>query len=595
MSKTRHGDTLQAARSFRAPRQLTDDAIFNFLSSLDTPRSLAVWLLYSVGEHDQLVNLDIDINWYLNGYRFRLDYAATSFLSKACFLKTSFKKEEVAFKKFESFELLCNQTNERFKSPLSDPLYNGPNVWLLHATKRKIEEVLGDFDGEEWVNKANWGPGVSTTISGPEVSGYNKFHGDRGITRDLYSLISPWFGEAYPLWADHLSREYGESWAVFEVGNRIVTVPKNSKTDRVIAIEPAINLYLQKGIGSMIRDRLARFGIDLNDQTKNQDLAQRASLDGSLATIDFSSASDSISLEVVRELLPPRWFQLLDSCRSKYGQRPDGSSLRWGKFSSMGNGYTFELESLIFFAAASAVRELKQADGPISVFGDDVLLPSICTPLFTSFSKFLGFIVNEQKSFSSGPFRESCGSYYWGGVDCKPIFLKERLSNAQTIFKLANSVRLLAHRYRNYSSCDASFLNCWTHLYHGVPRALQLKVPRDAGDTGFIVNFDEASPARARNGIEGFYYGAIVNVGSKRPAEGRALTLASLRRLGLSYDRMVYATRQVTCLVNSRTLRHLSMRPDIDSEGNYFTLRGVTRLLFVRPLCRRWYNLGEWH
>jgi hypothetical protein len=251
---------------------------------------------------------------------------------------------------------------------------------------------------------------------------------------------------------------------------------------------------------------------------------------------------------------------------------------------------------LIFFAAASAVRDLKMVDGPISVFGDDVILPSICAPLFTSFSKFLGFLVNEQKSFSSGPFRESCGAYYWGGVDCKPIFLKERLSNAQTIFKLANSVRILAHRHRANGGCDASFLNCWDHLYRGLPRALQLKVPLEAGDTGFISNWDEARPARARNGIEGYRYGAIVNVGSKRLAEGRALTLASLRRLGLSYDRTIYTMRQgLTDRINARTLKAYEFRPDVEEGGNFFTLRGVSKLQFARPLCRQWYNLGEWY
>jgi len=196
----------------------------------------------------------------------------------------------------------------------------------------------------------------------------------------------------------------------------------------VIAIEPGINLWFQKALGSMIRRRLARFGIDLNDQSRNQSLAYLSSIDGSLATVDFSSASDSISLEVVRELLPPRWFQILDIVRSKVGRKSDGTIVRWNKFSSMGNGFTFELESLIFFAAASAVQEYLHLDGEISVFGDDVILDVRGYPMFAEYSAFLGFRVNLQKSFSSGGFRESCGSHYFSGVDCKPVFLKERLS-----------------------------------------------------------------------------------------------------------------------------------------------------------------------
>ena len=40
-------------------------------------------------------------------------------------------------------------------------------------------------------------------------------------------------------------------------GNKIVTVPKNYKTERTIAIEPLLNSVLQKGIGAVIRKTAA--------------------------------------------------------------------------------------------------------------------------------------------------------------------------------------------------------------------------------------------------------------------------------------------------------------------------------------------------
>ena len=607
-TKSRKVALLEEAHSFRVPRQTTGDAIYQFLSSLDTPRALTVWLLYSSGEHDQLTALDIDTNWYLNGYRFRLDYSATNFLAKASFLKTSFNRQQVAYDKFDKFELACGQTNLRFRSPSLDPKNTGPNVWLLHATKRKIEMILGDFVGDELADDANWGPGVSTLLSGADVSGYNKFHAERGITRDLYSLISGWFPVAYPSWADHLSRSYGESWAVFEVGNKIVTVPKNSKTDRVIAIEPGINLWFQKALGSMIRRRLSRFGVDLNDQSINQTLAWKASIDTNLATVDFSSASDSISLEVVRELIPPRWFQILDLCRSKVGRKADGSIVKWNKFSSMGNGFTFELESLIFFAAALAVKEFLSAEGAVSVYGDDVILPNSCFTLFSSFSDFLGFTVNQEKSFSSGEFRESCGSHFWGGVDCKPVFLKERLSNVETIYSLANSVRQLAHRYGFNRRCDASFRDCWVSLRDRVPESLRFMVPLSGGDTGFICNFDEATPSRARYGIEGYYYRALASVGKTRPGDGQGLVLAHLRRIGkcdsdnLNHSGAASQIRSIRALSEHRPIGRITFlrrlmgsgRPDLLESNENYTLRGRSRRKVVRPLVAQWYNLGEW-
>lgn len=600
-SKTHKSKLLEEAYRFRVHHSATDDAIYQYLSSLDSPRALTVWLLYSSGQHDELTSLDIDPNSYLNRYLFRLDYLATSFLSKASFLKTSFKKTDVAYAKFEKFESQCRSTNRRFLNPSLDPKNTGPNVWLLNATKRKIEMILGDFSPDEIADEANWGPGVSTLLSGEEVSGYNKFRDERGITRDLYPFVLDWFHVAYPSWSTHLSQKFGESWGHLEVGNKVVTVPKNSKTDRVIAIEPGFNLFFQKAVGSMIRRRLRRFGVDLQDQQVNQRLAAVSSVSDDLATVDFSSASDSISLEVVRELLPPRWFLLMDLLRSKVGSLPNGQTLRWQKFSSMGNGFTFELESLIFYCAALACAELKNCSGSVSVYGDDVVLPTACYELFSSYTEFLGFTVNKQKSFSFGSFRESCGSHYFDGLDCKPVFLKEKLSNVETIYSLANSVRLASHRFGFNRRCDSRFEHCWASLFGRVPDALRFRVPLQAGDTGFISNFDEARPSRARYGIEGFYYRALASVGKTRRGDGQGLVLAHLRRLGVPSQVMSSLPRYKLPSLEHRPFVHSLHRrsmfdfgPELLSTNESYTLRGRVKKMVVRTLVARWYDLGEW-
>lgn len=531
--KRRSSELSEIARSFRASSSTTTEVIFNYLSSIDTPKSLAVWLLFQTKEHDQLTELKCDATDYLDGYRFRLDYTAVNFLSKAIFLRTTFKKDEVAVAKFLDFEEQCKSTNIRFRNPALDPNYHGPNVWLLNATRRIISRILGDYSGGEFVESTNWGPGVSTLIKGEDVSVFKKFHQEGGITRDLYDFVRPWFSTAYPLWQTHRALETEASWFEFQVGNEVVTVPKNSKTDRVIAIEPGINLWFQKALGAMVRRRLRRVGIDLNSQVKNQQLAWEGSKNHLLATVDFSSASDSISLEVVRDLLPPRWFQIMDLCRSKFGSIK-GSSFRWEKFSSMGNAFTFELESLIFYAASVAVLEFQGQNASvsqISVFGDDVIIPADCFELYSSFCGFLGFTVNRKKSFSTGEFRESCGSHFFGGISCKPIFLKERLSHVESFFKLANGIRNLAHRHNHYCGCDARFLDCWTDLFRRVPKPLRLGVPSSAGDVGFVSNFDEATPSRARYGVEGYYYRALSTSSIRASTDHPDLLLARLWQL----------------------------------------------------------------
>lgn len=591
--RRRNPELLLEAQNFRARPSETDADIYRLLFSLDTPRSLAVWLLYKSGEHDQLTALEIDPGNYTNGFRFRHDYVATNLLSKASFLKTSFNREAVAIEKFRKFESLCRETNSRFRNPLLDPNYHGPNVWLLNATRRKVSEILGEYGPDEFVDSSNWGPGVSTLVKGEEVSGYNKFHAGRGITRDLYSLTSQWFSAAYPGWSAHLTETYGEEWQIFQVGNEIVTVPKNSKTDRVIAIEPDLNLWFQKGLGAMIRRRLARRGIDLNNQTRNQRLARSGSLSGDLATVDFSSASDSIATEVVRELIPPDWYHLLDTCRCRLGTL-GGELIRWEKFSSMGNGFTFELESLIFYAAALAVCEyLKLPNTDVSVYGDDVILPSQGFTLFASFSAFLGFRVNPSKSFWDGPFRESCGEHYYDGVDCKPIFLKEKIRNVEAVFKLANGIRNLAHRYGFMRSCDARFLDCWSHLYLRLPEPLRLFVPREAGDTGLAGNFDEARPSRARYGIEGFFYRALGTCGVTRTSDGPAMIQARLR--GQSTPSTAFVSEvegRMMLLAPKSSLRRLACKlaekdlPD-RAYANTYPVRGRVKRIVTNSFVRQ--------
>jgi len=578
--KKSHSDLLKAYRTTRYTQRMSDEAILLFLESLDCPRSLAVWLLYRNGEHSQLVDLGCRPEWFNTHSGFADAYAATSFLSKADFLDLPVSKKDAALAKFWEFEELCGTTNNRFRNLSLDPLYSGPNVHLLNAMVRKIDTLLTPMTSEEFAGNAGWGPGVSTLIKGEEVSAFNKFREERGITRDLYSLVAPWFREAYP----HLMKTATEeeippdAFFTYEIGNQVVTVPKNSKTDRVIAIEPGWNIWFQKSLGSSLRRRLRREGIDLNSQERNQQLAWDASIDDSLATVDFSSASDSISRELVRVLISDsNWFTLLDSCRSKVGVL-GSKPFRWNKFSAMGNGFTFELESMIFYAAAFAVCEYLHLDTrKISVFGDDVILPSDAYTLYSSFSEFLGFKINPKKSFVNSPFRESCGGHYYDGIDCKPIYLKSRITNVESLYKLANSVRRYAHRRDFNRGCDARHLRCWSYLVGRIPKSLRFRIPEGFGDGGLISSFDEACPGLARDGryayprsagrgFEGFRFPMIVYVGKRRSSDHRAMLITRL------------------------------WQPSVDeAHGNNYTLRGSVRVkLTLDVLTPRWYDLGPW-
>jgi len=564
MSKTKTGGLVKLARDSRIAPSDTDMFIRDYLQALNCPRALTVWLLYESREHNQLVSLDIEPQQYYNAAGFRDAYLATKFLSKADFLETGIDKDKAALSKFDSFESKCGETNRYFWTLDSQPNLPVENVRLLSKARRKIQDILGNFSAEEFVKNGNWGPGVSTLIKGEEVSAFNKFRDERGITRDMYSLVSEWFHLAYPLWSPEPLSLMGDRCMKIQSGNTVTTVPKNSKTNRIIAIEPGINLWFQQSIGAMLVRRLRRVGIDLTTQETNQYLAWRSSKDDSLATVDFSSASDSISTAVVEDLLPKRWFTLMNSSRSQFRQDLD-RPVRWNKFSSMGNAFTFPLQSLIFYACAWASCEALNISPEISVFGDDVLLPKEAYSLFSSFTKFLGFEVNQSKSFSSGYFRESCGSYYYDGVDCKPYYLKSRIRTPFQVYQAANSVRLVARRCMLNLACDKRFLVCWRKLTKLVPKPLRFRVPLSNLTSGFISNFDEACPSKARHGIEGYRYAGLITRGITRESDDPAMLLARL------------------------------WVPTTQDRGNTYDLRGRIRVAVKRDmLVPRWHDLGPW-
>lgn len=565
-SKKRSKALVKQSLDFRVPEGVTLSAIHAALAGLDCPRSLAVSIIIR-DDPIQLKTLGFNPLHYDSLVECRDAYAATKLVSKANFLEAGIDTKAEALKKFFQMEELCKQTNRRFGRLSLDPLYKGPNVWLLNAFTRKIADVLVGYSPEELFDEANWGPGVTTRIKGVMATATNKFQFETGITRDLYYLVSRCFSAAYPIWGDHLLKS---GYPTFDIGNQVVTVPKDAFIDRVIAVEPGLNLWFQKAIGSMIRRRLLIHGVDLNSQERNQQLARSGSKDSVLATIDFSSASDTISKVLIRECFPAHWYELMDSGRSHFGL-VDAKPVMWEKFSSMGNGFTFELESLIFYAAAYSVCQYLKIDtSGISVYGDDVILPSSAVDVFSSFSEFLGFKLNVDKSyFGSVAFRESCGAHYYDGVDIKPIFIKKIAQNLFELYRQVNAVRRWAHTRMSKYGCDATLKQCWLTLFREVPRCFRIYGPDGKGD-GFIVgNLDEATPvvAGARKSTlywEGFYVWSFSLVGKTRRSE----------EVGLLLDR----------------LRNRSTQ----EYGNNYTLRGQTRVALQQTLVGQWYDLGPW-
>lgn len=459
--------------------------VMDTLSSLDCPRSLTVAILWRYQEYDQIVSQVFDPLAYNDCDEARLALTATDLLRKHEDLPTNFDKEARAHDAFRTAELDCKTTNDRLRTSNSCAAQ-------LFIAQRKIGDVLGVFNPDEWLELSGWGPGVTLTLRGSSQHPINKFHHQGEATEPLTRFIRAVWPTQFPTWDLSKLQSYE--------GNRVITVPKNAKIDRVIAVEPSINLYLQKGVGTMIRKRMSRFGVDLNDQTVNQELARSGSSTGRLATIDFSAASDTLAYQLVLDLLPFKWLQVMDLLRSPRGVINDGL-VTYEKFSSMGNGFTWELESLIFWALALAVvpRDHPERHN-VSVYGDDVIIPSDCVEQYVALCNHCGFTINTSKSYDSTYYRESCGGHYWNGVDITPIYMRRYL-RGQEVMKFHNRLQELAGRFGAGICKDIRFKPICMFLRSLGKYPL---VPTSLGDTGFYGEFDEVRPALCRKYQRGF-------------------------------------------------------------------------------------------
>lgn len=417
-----------------------------------------------------------------------------AFIKKYPF-KEGYDTRAPALEKFLEAESKCESFNQTLRN------YEYETV-LLERAYRYIRRVLGDSPYMEKIyDKCDFGPGASVGVSGNDCTFARKISSDR-IT--VTPSAKPYVTVA--MYHNHHIREYfsdksssGIYCSDFDAFrdkiealydevpyNKITFVPKTAMVDRTIAIEPLGNSFIQKGVDTYMKERMKRVGLDLRFQEPNQVLARVGSIDGSFATIDLSSASDTISIGIVKRLLPPNWFDLLNCIRSPSYKLEDGITRRYSKFSSMGNGFTFPLETLIFASFVKAVRPDYKEGVDFRVYGDDII---VRTEGFEDVIRLLtstGFTPNLKKTFSEGFFRESCGADWFRGVDVRPMQLDYSPSTVVEVIRLHNTIRR-NQLWRSFVGDD--FLN---YLRKIVPEKLRLvSLHSTTVEGAFEVDLDE--------------------------------------------------------------------------------------------------------
>lgn len=370
-----------------------------------------------------------DPSVYRHAEVFRKDALVCNIVRKLLLPGDQPARRAAAVDTFFQSERECAATNARLSRfvNLQGPFEarDEPLITFISSWRREVHRVLGKppvlltprFSGGSTLSDS----GKRVTIPDKLTSEPTFYASGRGFNIDYHLNGTPFFLKPVS----------------YRRGNKFFTVPKDSQKDRGCCVEASLAVALQLDAGEAIVRRVEKaYQVDMAQAPDyHKWLAQLASRLGTFATIDLSNASDTVARRLVELLLPDDWYAMLNSLRART-TAIEGKVVYLEKFSSMGNGFTFPLETLLFRTLCAAV-----GSHCASVFGDDIIIETEHAKDLLAALRFFGFTPNAKKTFCEGPFRESCGGDYFEGQAVRPHFLKELPTEPQHWVALANGLR----------------------------------------------------------------------------------------------------------------------------------------------------------
>jgi len=315
------------------------------------------------------------------------------------------------------------ESQERFVCP--EPM----SLRATLATQRAREichKILGEFSWDVWLDSCSYGKRAAYKL--PRSEAYL----DRRVETPSGSVLQSAVFKSCLARDVHLLRAVRKGSRSIKIYDQLnaTAVPKSFKSARIIAPGTVLGGFLSRGLGDYVRERLEKeTHIDLaKQQDRHRRWAKVASVTGHLATLDMSKASDSFVQRHIELLVPKSWIHALECVRVPTIM-VGNTRTKLTSWMLMGEGHTFPLQTLLFFSLAEATRTLLNCRGKVSVYGDDIIVPTRMSSQLIAIMSELGFTINSEKSFYDAPdpdrpshsfFRESCGGDYKGGVDVRP-------------------------------------------------------------------------------------------------------------------------------------------------------------------------------
>lgn len=277
-------------------------------------------------------------------------YLYGNLLKKNKFVPTDADPEASAVKAFMDGEQRCALYNANFSKLTAHPTI-GP---IMSRWRHEVRKIMG----RTRIYRTKVTSGATTSAPSGNFP-LERFSDPKCTPRCAIHMVK---------WIE----EYGIAipWDQFSYcsGSKTVIVPKTARIGRLVSPEPAVNAFWQSAWGVTLAQRLLGTGINLSQAAdKHRRLAKIGSMTGKICTQDQSNASGLIYTELVRYLLSAEWYEVLDACRSRNTTIGD-TEHQLQCFTTMGNGFCFELETIIFLGM---LRSLIPDHSNIHVFGDD--------------------------------------------------------------------------------------------------------------------------------------------------------------------------------------------------------------------------------